>query len=106
MPWTTDEARDTMLDALAVVGVFCSLHSAYPDDTGSNELTGGTPPYTREAITWNPASSGQLDNNLNPTFDVPAGSTVGRRFCPFPSRSRVRGGRGARVDALGSRGRW
>jgi hypothetical protein len=74
MPWLTDAARNTMLDALAGQAGFVSLHSAYPDATGSNEVTGA--PYARQAVTWNPAAAGGLDNNANPSFNLPALTTV------------------------------
>jgi hypothetical protein len=70
----TNAAKNLMLDELAGVAVFASLHTADPSTTGANEVAGGA--YTREAITWNAASAGSLDNNANPVFDVPAGTTV------------------------------
>jgi hypothetical protein len=69
-------AKHVMLDELASVAVFASLHTAQPNSSGSNEVSGGSPAYSREAITWNAASSGALDNNANPVFDVPAGTTI------------------------------
>ena len=72
----TDAAKNEMLDRLAAVAGLISLHSADPGTSGANELTGGSPAYQRKAMTWNPASGGNLDNDANPVFDVPAGSTV------------------------------
>lgn len=72
----TDAAKNLMLDELATVAVFASLHTADPGTTGTSEVTGGSPAYARKAITWNAAASGALDNNANPVFDVPAGTTV------------------------------
>lgn len=69
-------AKAVMLDALGAVAVFTSLHTAYPGSGGSNEVSGGSPAYARKAITWNAASAGNLDNNANPVFDVPASTTV------------------------------
>jgi hypothetical protein len=71
-----DNAKNVMLDALAGVAVFVSLHSAAPDATGSNEISGGSPAYARKAITWNAASAGALDDSNAPVFDVPAGTTI------------------------------
>lgn len=68
--------KNIALDAWATQAIFASLHSAYPGDTGASEISGGVPAYTREAITWNPAAGGNLDNNANPSFDVPAGTTI------------------------------
>jgi hypothetical protein len=68
--------KNAMLDHLASIAVFASLHTADPADSGTNEVSGGSPAYARKAITWNAAASGSLDNNANPVFDVPAGMTV------------------------------
>lgn len=70
----TNNAKNAMLDHLAGLAVFVSLHTADPGTSGANEVSGGA--YTREAITWNSAASGNLDNNANPVFDIPAGTTV------------------------------
>lgn len=72
----TNAAKHVMLDQLATVAVWASLHTADPGLTGANEVTGGSPAYARKAITWNAAASGALDNNANPVFDVPASTTV------------------------------
>ncbi len=69
-------AKHVMLDALGAVAVYASLHTGDPGTTGASEVTGGSPAYARKAITWNAAASGNLDNNANPTFDVPASTTV------------------------------
>lgn len=71
-----DAAKNLMLDELAAVAVFASLHTADPGTNGANEVSGGSPAYARKAITWNAAASGALDNNANPVFDVPAGTTI------------------------------
>lgn len=76
MAGLTNAAKNAMLDHLAGLAVWASLHSADPGASGTNELSGGSPAYARKAITWNAAASGALDNLANPVFDVPAGSTV------------------------------
>lgn len=68
--------KNLMLDALGAVAVYASLHTADPGTSGTSEVAGGSPAYARKAITWNAAASGNLDNNANPTFDVPAGTTI------------------------------
>lgn len=75
MPLSTS-AKNAMLDELATLAIFASLHSAYPGDSGASEISGGSPAYARKSVTWNAAASGNLDNNANPTFDVPAATTV------------------------------
>lgn len=68
--------KNLMLDQLGTVSVFASLHSAFPGDTGASEIAGGTPPYARKPITWNVASGGAKANASNPSFDVPAATTI------------------------------
>lgn len=70
----TDAAKHVMLNQLATVAVFASMHTGDPGTSGANEASGGSPAYARKAITWNAAASGNLDNNANPVFDVPAGT--------------------------------
>lgn len=72
----SNAAKNLMLDELATVAVWSSMHTASPGTTGANEVSGGSPAYARKAITWNAAATGNLDNNANPVFDVPAGTTV------------------------------
>ena len=69
-------ARNAMLDHLATLAVFVSLHTADPGTTGTSEVSGGSPAYARKAITWNAAATGNLDNNANAVFDVPASTTI------------------------------
>jgi hypothetical protein len=64
--------KNIMLDALAGQALFASLHTADPGTSGANEVSGGG--YARQSITWFAASAGNLDNNANPTFSVPAGT--------------------------------
>jgi hypothetical protein len=69
-----NSAKHAMLNQLATLAVFASLHTADPGTTGTGEVSGGAPAYARKAITWNAAAAGGLDNNANPVFDVPAGT--------------------------------
>lgn len=71
-----------MLDALnggspsSIIG-FAALFSAYSATGTSNELTGGSPAYARQAVTWSAASGGsKTDASVAGAFNVPAGSTV------------------------------
>jgi len=68
--------KNKMLDELAAVAVYVSLHNDAPGDNGANEISGGSPAYARKAITWNAASGGAIDSSNQPEFDVPAGETV------------------------------
>lgn len=75
MPYSM-AGRNAMLDALGALAVFQSLHSTYPGDTGTAEVTGGSPAYARKAKTWNSAASGTKDDSNAPVFDVPAGNVA------------------------------
>lgn len=72
----SNNGKHVMLDALAAVAVYVSLHTGSPSTTGANEVSGGSPAYARKSMTWNAASGGALDNSNAPVFDVPAGTTV------------------------------
>jgi hypothetical protein len=83
LPFTaTAEAQ--MLDALnggspSSIIAYASLHSAY-SATGANELTGGSPAYARQAVTWSASSGGppatKASASVAGAFNVPASSTV------------------------------
>lgn len=70
--------KNFMLDALVgVSGVtHVSLHTAVPDDLGSNEVSGGT--YARIAIAHGtPAAGGSIAHDgVDPVFNVPASTEV------------------------------
>ena len=76
-----DLAVQRMLNALdesggAGVGItHSSLHTAY-SSSGANEVTGGSPAYTREAATWAAASGRSKATSASMVFDVPASTTV------------------------------
>ena len=71
-------AKNVMLNALAAVCVYASIHNNDPSTTGANEISGGSPAYARKGITWNTASAGAMDDSTTPApvFDIPAGTTV------------------------------
>jgi hypothetical protein len=77
----TNTAIDQALDALnggspTSIIAYASLHSAY-STTGANELTGGSPAYAREAVTWAAAATGSKTSSaVAAAFNVPSGSTV------------------------------
>lgn len=73
MPFSIVE-KNRMLDTSPAD--FMSLHSALPDETGSNEISGGAPAYARLATAWGAAANGQKVGTNTPAFDVPAGATV------------------------------
>lgn len=71
-----------MLDALnggtpSSIIAYAALFSAYSAAGTSNELSGGSPAYARQAVTWASAGSGsKSDASVAGAFNVPAGSTV------------------------------
>ncbi len=75
MPLTVT-AHARMLDYLATQIASASLHSAGPGTTGASELSGGSPAYARQAVTWNAAATSNLNQLSAPVFDVPVGATV------------------------------
>lgn len=81
MPYASG-GKNVMLNGLAAVATHASLHSGLPNDTGSNELTGGSPAYARKSLgAWVAASGGSMDKNAaDPVFDVPAGDVVAVGF--------------------------
>jgi hypothetical protein len=72
----TDAAKNLMLDELATVAVWVSLHDGDPGLTGANEITGGSPSYARQQAVWDPAAAGVLSLAGPETFDVPASADV------------------------------
>lgn len=80
MPYTT-AGKNSMLEALKgnnpSVGIaYASLHTADPGQSGTSEVTGGSPAYARKAITFGAAANGQIAASNQPVFDVPGGTTV------------------------------
>jgi hypothetical protein len=73
----TDATKNAMLDgsSIAELVTHLGLHSGFPPSAG-NELTGGSPPYARKAVTWSAAASGCVAIAAAQTFDVAATSTV------------------------------
>lgn len=76
MPYAAS-AKNYMLDQLGTnKALYASLHTANPGSTGTSEVTGGTPAYARQSLTWNSASAGSKTLSNTPLFDVPAATTV------------------------------
>ncbi len=64
------------LNAIATEGRTLITHIGLVNATGT-ELTGGSPAYARQAVTWTTASGGVIRPTANLTFNIPAGATVG-----------------------------
>jgi hypothetical protein len=69
-----DNGLNAQVGGLTAVAVYASLHTAEPNASGSNEVTGGT--YSREAITWAAASGGTALSSAEIVFDVPSSTTI------------------------------
>jgi hypothetical protein len=70
------DARDAMLAGFTGVALYASIHSAAPDGSGSNELSGGLPAYTRVAIPWGAESGGQVATVADLEWDIPPGVDI------------------------------
>jgi hypothetical protein len=70
----SNAGKDALLEGLAGVALYASLHTADPSTTGANEVSGGS--YAREVIPWDAASGGSLTTDGSIVFDVPAGTTI------------------------------
>lgn len=64
------------LNAIRDHGQSIITHIGLVDDVGT-ELTGGSPAYARQAVTWTDSSDGVSSPSADLTFDIPAGVTVG-----------------------------
>lgn len=73
MPFSIAE-KNRQLDSSPATHM--SLHSAIPDESGSNELSGGSPPYARQATAWAASANGQKLGTNTPAFPVPPLATV------------------------------
>lgn len=69
-----DNGLNAQVGGLTAVAAYASLHTAEPNASGSNEVTGGS--YTREAITWAAASGGTAVSDAEIVFDVPTSTTI------------------------------
>lgn len=72
----SNAGKAALLSGFASAATYVSLHSADPGSTGTSELTGGTPAYARQSITWAAPSAGSLSSSNQPTWQVPGSSTV------------------------------
>lgn len=68
-----DATINSMLDSITMD--LASLHTAY-SATGANEVAGGAPAYAKKAITMAAAAARARAASTQPTFDVPAATTV------------------------------
>lgn len=63
------------LNAIATSGGALITHIGLVDETGT-EITGGTPAYARQAVTWTAATNGLVRPTVDLLFNIPSGKTV------------------------------
>ena len=66
---------ETYRNAIANHGGSLITHIGLVDNAGT-ELSGGSPAYARQAITWTTASTGIIRPTADLVFNVPAGANV------------------------------
>lgn len=69
----TDTALNTAIGAVKAAATYLSAHTALPNSSGSNEVTGGS--YARQQTTWGSNASGDT-TGTEVTIPIPAGTTV------------------------------
>ena len=67
--------NETYRNAIADYGAGLITYIGLVDESGI-ELSGGSPAYARQAVTWTVASDGVIRPTADLTFDIPAGTTV------------------------------
>jgi len=71
LTYLTAAVASSMLGAITTTGLFMSIHTASPGNTGANEIVGGTGyTGTRMAVTWGSVSSGVVSSNDTQTFPL------------------------------------
>src|SRR5699024_9557538 len=71
-----EAALNAAADGIASAATHASLHSGDPGASGTNELSGGSPAYARQAVGWDAASNGERQLDADYTFNIPGGATV------------------------------
>jgi hypothetical protein len=64
------------IDGVAALGTYISLHTADPGTTGTSEVSGGSPAYSRKQTTWGASAAGVKTGSAQ-TFDIPGAITIG-----------------------------
>jgi hypothetical protein len=75
MPETVAGRNERLNDYIADITAI-SLHTGVPNDSGSNEVTGGAPAYARKTPAYSAASAGATNLTASLVFDIPTGVTV------------------------------
>ena len=77
MAIATAQGKENAAAGYTAQALFASLHTADPGATGSSELTGGSPAYARQAVTWTAGPTDGISSGaLAAAFDVPPATTI------------------------------
>lgn len=99
--------RSALANAYGTNAPWAGLYSTAGGATAGTELTGGSPPYARKAVTWGGAGSGNTNTATIPAFDVPAGGTVaGGGFHSAVTAGNYMDGGGLTSQAFSSQGQY
>lgn len=71
---TTVAMRNVVATAYAGVATHGAVYTTAPGASAGTEVSGGSPPYARKALSWSAASGGSVQATAS--FDIPAGATV------------------------------
>lgn len=76
-------------------------------NAGGTELTGGSPAYARQAVTWADGADGVMVPNANLVFDIPAAGVVaGWRGYSALTVGTDYGGGGVTQETYGAQGEY
>ena len=75
MPVSTAASNTLLTSFTTNQAKYVSLHTAY-SATGANEVTGGSPAYARQSLTWGSASGEAISISGSYNLNVPASTTV------------------------------
>ena len=69
--------KQVMLEAFTADAAYTSLHSALPDDSGSDEISGGLPAYTRQPVEWGAFDTvDSIPSAVDLEWDIPPGTDI------------------------------
>ena len=76
MAGLVNDGKHLLLSGFTASAAYVSLHTADPGASGSAEVTGGSPAYSREGVSWASPASGSVSSASAIVFDVPGTTTI------------------------------
>lgn len=70
----TSTEKNSLANKYAADATFGAVYTTAPGASAGTEPTGGSPSYSRKALTWSSAANGVV--TATATFDIPTGTTV------------------------------